>query len=369
MSFKESILNKSNSYIYYKETTEKSLKEIDKLKKETNDLKNENQCLKEEMKKLSDENNSLKTEKLDPSKVFQKHYGSAPSFCGGNYIEYFLKDEFGDKLNNVTNNLDERNTRLFKWYVLRAFTASFMRRETLYFDFEIRNFRVFHDFKKEHVTPEGICGFKYTGEYNLASFVDLNLNESDLEFIKNKDIIDAGAYTGDTALPLSKLTNKNIYAFEPFKESFDLLTKNINDNNIENIIPINKSLGNIVGERTLYLSGNNVQGITSDSKIRSYDNEIKVQETTIDTFVDENKLDVGYITIDVEGAEMDLLNGAKNTIKTQRPILIISLYHRASDFFEIIPWVADLNLGYEFELFKEKPASFIADIVVQCRPK
>ena len=123
------------------------------------------------------------------------------------------------------------------------------------------------------------------------------------------------------------------------------------------------------GERTLYLSGNNVQGITSDSKIRKYDNEIKVQETTIDTFVEENKLDVGYITVDVEGAEMDLLNGAINTIKTQRPILIISLYHRARDFFEIIPWVADLNLGYEFEIFKEKPASFIADIVVQCRPK
>ena len=63
-------------------------------------------------------------------------------------------------------------------------------------------------------------------------------------------------------MPLSKLTRANVYAFEPFDESFDLLNKNIEDNNIKNIVPVKKSLGNIVGERSLYLSGSNFQGIT-----------------------------------------------------------------------------------------------------------
>lgn len=381
MSFKESILNKSKSYGYYKETAEKSLEEIERLKKENEDLKNNNQNLikkvnslnyyKNESDKLIDENNTLKEklEKLDPSVIFNDHYGKAVSFCNGSYIEYFLRDDFADRLSAVTKNLNQVNRRVYKWYVLRAMTAAVMRKETLYFDYEINKLEEFQEFENENVTDEGVCGFKYTGEFNLAPFIDLNLNDDDLAYIKDKDIIDAGAFTGDTSLPLSRYTNKTIYAFEPFEKSFELLNKNIADNNIENIVAINKSLGNLNGERTLYLSGNNIQGITSDSHIRAYDNEIKVQETTIDTFVSENNLNVGYITIDVEGAELDLLNGAINTIKTQKPILVISLYHKASDFFEIIPWVADLGLDYEFEIFKEKPASFIADIVVQCRPK
>lgn len=55
------------------------------------------------------------------------------------------------------------------------------------------------------------------------------------------------------------------------------MKKNIESNNIENVIPVNKSLGNINGERTLFLSGTNVQGITSDADIRAYDEEIKVK--------------------------------------------------------------------------------------------
>ena len=128
-------------------------------------------------------------------------------------------------------------------------------------------------------------------------------------------------------------------------------------------------MGNINGERTLYLSGDNVQGITSNENARSYDEEIKVEEVTVDKFVEENNLDVGYITIDVEGAEMDLLEGALNTIKTKRPILTISIYHKVTDFFEIIPWIADLDLDYEFKVIKEQPWPFLGDTVVQCRPK
>ena len=148
-----------------------------------------------------------------------------------------------------------------------------------------------------------------------------------------------------------------------------MLNKNIEDNNIKNIVPVKKSLGNIVGERSLYLSGSNFQGITSDQNFREYDEELKVQETTIDRFVEENDLNVGFIIVDVEGAELDLLEGARNTIISQKPILTISIYHRLKDFTEIIPWIANLNLGYEFKILSENPWSFLADTSVLCIPK
>lgn len=333
-------MSKSNSYKYYKEKNEELLEELEQYKNDKN-----------------------------INETFLKYYGPATNFCNGSYIEYFLRDDFEERLNEVTKNLNPHTKKTFKRYFLRALAVSMLRKDSLFYDSELKEQEEVDKFRQDNYTGKSIGKYKYAGNLNLAAFIDLHLNNEELEFIKNKDIIDAGAYTGDTSIPLTDVTDKNIYAFEPFEETFNLLCKNIKDNNITNIIPIQKSLGNTNGDRTLYLSGNNAQGITSDEDLRDYDEKITVQETTIDTFVGENNLDVGFITIDVEGAELDLLNGAINTIKTQKPILKISMYHRVTDYFEIIPWIANLGLGYEFEIFKEEPKSFLADVVVQCRVK
>ncbi len=355
MSFREKVLSKSNSYNHYKKQNQELLEKIESLEKENEKLENELNFLK------NDQTASLKKK--------YANFDSTGSFCDWEYIEFYLSDEYEDKIKEVTKHLPTYAKKIFKWYMLRAMTINMIKRDTLYFNYELEDQEKFTDFKLKNATEDGIAGYKFTGDYNLHPFVKIGLSEGDIKYIKNKDIIDAGAFTGDTSLPLSKRTTKNVYAFEPFKDSFEILKKNIDDNNIENIIPINKSLGNINGERSLFLSGNNVQGITSDATLRSYDNEIKVEETTIDTFVEENNLEVGFITIDVEGAEMDLLEGAINTIKTQKPLLYISIYHKVSDYFDIIPWVANLDLGYEFNITKENPWTFLADTVVQCRMK
>lgn len=349
MSFKDKILSKSNSFNYYKEQNESLIKE--------------NKALKQEIERLNlEKRGNLREE-------YMKSYSSASSFCNWTYINYFFRDDFEEKLLEITQNLDKESKNLFKWIFLRVLSVNLITRPTLYFDNELAEQKKFIEYRKNNVADDKVAEFKFTGDYNIHPFIDLHLSNEDREYIKDKDVIDAGAFTGDTSLPLSKITNKNVYAFEPFKESFELLTKNVCDNNIANIIPVNKSLGNLNGERTLFLSGDNVQGITSNPNVRQYDNEIKVQEITIDKFVEENDLNVGFITVDVEGAEKDLLNGALNTIKTQKPILNISIYHSVDDFFEIIPWISNLNLGYEFKIYKEQPWPFLADTVVQCKVK
>jgi hypothetical protein len=45
------------------------------------------------------------------------------------------------------------------------------------------------------------------------------------------------------------------------------------------------------------------------------------------------------------------------------------MYHSIDDYFEIIPMIANLNLGYEFEVLKEQPWPFLGDTIVQCRAK
>lgn len=57
------------------------------------------------------------------------------------------------------------------------------------------------------------------------------------EKIKNLDIIDAGACSGDSALILSELTDRNVYAFEPVSSNYENMLKTIELNDVKNIIP------------------------------------------------------------------------------------------------------------------------------------
>lgn len=360
MTFKEKILSKSNSYNYYKEKNDSLVKEIENLKKELESEKNKNNGLTNELDKVKN---------ITLREKFRELYARPSGFCGYAYVDYYFQEDFEDKFKNITQHLDSESKYFFKWLYIRSVASNIVTQETMYSKQELADQKKYWDYKLAHTSENQVGEYKFTGGYNLHPFVDLNLNDADAEFLKNKDIIDAGAFTGDTSIPLAKYTTGNVYAFEPFDESFELLNKNIKDNNIDNVIPVKKSLGNNEGVQTLYLSGTNVQGITSDKNARNYDTELKVEETTVDKFVEENDLNVGFITIDVEGGEMDLLNGALNTIKTQKPILSISIYHKISDFMGIIPWVADLDLGYEFEIVKEQPWGFISDTSVQCRVK
>ena len=133
-------------------------------------------------------------------------------------------------------------------------------------------------------------------------------------------------------------------------------------------VPVEASLSDKNGEEKIYLSGDNVQGITSDESFRRYDKSFTVETMTIDKYVQENNLNVGFIKVDVEGTEQKLLKGAIETIKSQKPFLILSIYHNPSDFYEIKPWIEKLDLGYNFKISKERPWTFLADTVLECRP-
>lgn len=47
---------------------------------------------------------------------------------------------------------------------------------------------------------------------------------------------------------------------------------------------------------------------------------------------------------------MEFLKGAKETICTQKPTMLLSIYHQASDYFGIKPLIESWNLGYKFKI-------------------
>ena len=75
---------------------------------------------------------------------------------------------------------------------------------------------------------------------------------------------------------------------------------------------------------------------------------LQITLTDIDSYVASNELDVRLIKLDIEGAELSAIYGAMRTIKEHRPVLLVSIYHTAKDFFEIKPLIESSVPGYRF---------------------
>ena len=173
-----------------------------------------------------------------------------------------------------------------------------------------------------------------------------------LDSVRNKHIIDAGGYVGDTALLFSSYTDKNIHVFEASPSNMDIIRETIRLNHLDNIVPVSKALGEKSGTATFSLGERNSCNSLVERHGYNYPDHIEVPVVTLDDYVRENDLEVGLIKVDIEGGEQLLLRGAVETIRTQHPILLISIYHSANDFFEIKPMIEKMCDKYTFRIVK-----------------
>ena len=173
-----------------------------------------------------------------------------------------------------------------------------------------------------------------------------------LDSVRNKHIIDAGGYVGDTALLFSSYTDKNIHVFEASPSNMDIIRETIRLNHLDNIVPVSKALGEKSGTATFSLGERNSCNSLVERPGYNYPEHIEVPVVTLDDYVRENNIEVGLIKVDIEGGEQLLLRGAVETIRTQHPILLISIYHSANDFFEIKPMIEKMCDKYTFRIVK-----------------
>ena len=162
---------------------------------------------------------------------------------------------------------------------------------------------------------------------------------------KNLNCLDIGANIGTHTVILSSLF-KNVYAFEPQKDIFDLLKLNIEVNNCTNVTPYNFGLGE--KEKTAELGfidknkSNNFGGVGIIDKNKLKEGEQKGESINIKTLDSLNITDLGFIKIDVEGYEYNALLGGKQTIKKYRPTIVFEQHDSKSKLFN---WLNEL--GYK----------------------
>lgn len=149
-------------------------------------------------------------------------------------------------------------------------------------------------------------------------------------------ILDVGANIGCTAILFGELA-KRVYAFEPSQTTFAFLEKNISRSGRRNVFLQNMGLGEKPGEYTLtFAPSNRSGGFVSDQTQASVGHTVeKIVIRQMDEVVQSWKLPrVDFIKIDVEGFEGHVIRGARRTLSTHRPVVVLELNHWCLNAFQ-----------------------------------
>lgn len=172
--------------------------------------------------------------------------------------------------------------------------------------------------------------------------------------IKKKNIfIDVGANKGykiDQAILVNKHTK--ILAFEPFYKYFTFLKKKYHKNLQVSIF--NKAVDKNISSKYFYYNNKKIdEEAFSLIKNPRFNKKKKVFTTTLDKELENTNVDI--IKIDVEGSEYNVLQGSKNIITNNKPVLFIEATHKT--LFDVNLFLLKNNyllFIYEYNIFKKK---------------
>lgn len=203
------------------------------------------------------------------------------------------------------------------------------------FNFIYDNTKLYIDDKYNNIFSYQIEQFKNMIDHEILfrkiiiELINMNLID------KNKNIIDVGGYVGDNSLPWAKNINGLVYCVEPSNINIKFIEELKKSNSINNI----KLFETCISDKEEILSTND--GIDMGHNLSfAYDkrkwsliwnkNENKtnkINATTFDILYEKKEIDnITFIHIDVEGLELNVLNGSKKVIDIFRPIVVFEVH-------------------------------------------
>jgi hypothetical protein len=142
-------------------------------------------------------------------------------------------------------------------------------------------------------------------------------------FVADRWIVDVGAGPGDSILALAQYSRLGVVSYEVDDGAFATASDYANQIGGKNCSVWKRALG----ERA---------GVRGSVRIASLDEEVARMGIV-----------VGFIKIDIEGDELGVLRGAVKTLREQKPILSISVYHNI-EVIDLPKWIEEKIGGYEF---------------------
>ncbi|MBQ6213564.1 MAG: FkbM family methyltransferase [Ruminococcus sp.] len=186
-----------------------------------------------------------------------------------------------------------------------------------------------------------IINFKISGKIQYLSCVTTPKSEIYKDIIKpnmNEVYVDLGAYNGDTIRELLEFTHgryNTIFALEPDRKNFKKLSKFVDG--MPNVNAYHAAAWSVDGELPFAAKAGRQSAISASS-------DTMVQALSVDSVL--GKKTATIIKMDVEGFEREAIWGASRSISEDGPKLMVSLYHRNEDIFELPLLIKSLNPDY-----------------------
>lgn len=170
-----------------------------------------------------------------------------------------------------------------------------------------------------------------------------------LDAEKFERIADLGAYNGDTLREIAPFAPnlKEAVAFEPDRRNHKKLESYAESEERFKITAIKAAAWK--GKETLLFDGSgnrNSTLISAGIEVNRPPKTVEVAAESLDHILGGEGID--YIKFDVEGAEKEAIEGSLETIRKYRPALMISLYHRSEDVFELPLMIHERFPDYKF---------------------
>lgn len=179
---------------------------------------------------------------------------------------------------------------------------------------------------------------------------------------KGNVVFDLGANIGLFSASAAALECK-VYAFEPVQFIAEALQRTADLYEEGAITIIKSAVCDYNGTVMFQEAPVDIHEIGSSSMIldRGSDYEkTKVRAVTLDTFVEENNIQkVDFIKADIEGAERNMLLGAKNILKKFAPKLALCTYHLPDDKEVLTKLILEANPEYKIEYKWEKLYAYV----------
>lgn len=165
---------------------------------------------------------------------------------------------------------------------------------------------------------------------------------NDIPFAKGyKKFVDCGGFIGDTVESLlnKKAEVQSVVTFEPDTDNFKTLSQSQKENSCQvTCFPC------AVSDKTAFQRFSAARG----SGMLCEDGETAILTVSLDEAL--HNYEPTFIKMDIEGAELNAIHGAKEMICGNTPDLAICVYHRTNHIWDILLLLNSFHLGYKFYL-------------------
>jgi len=176
--------------------------------------------------------------------------------------------------------------------------------------------------------------------------------------VQNEVFIDAGSFDGKTiedfVMHFCEGSYRKIYALEPDDVNYSYTKQYIDNKQLENIELIHAGAWNHSGAMRFFPNKGASSQINSNG-------ETVIKVVAIDDILRGDKATL--IKMDIEGAELEALKGAYNTIKTYKPRLAICVYHKPEDIVSIPEYILKINSEYRLYLRHHRSESAVETVL------